>query len=261
MKNIINFPLDFQKIPASEKKYLYLHNDLYRGIPIDETSNAEKLVEITNDEIRLEPFWEDEILLTGDPEIDDILFLETEEMQHFLKSHPRKFGIFVRETVKKKLLNIHQKLYSMGYILTIKIGYRPLEVQKNLFMKIRNFYQKKYPNASEQEIYEMTTQMISNPNRDVAPHTTGAAVDVILYTRDGKLVDMGCPVNFIGETSNWTTNQISAEARSNRNILAEVFLSEGFSTLASEWWHFSYGDPYWACFSGEKMAKYDATEL
>lgn len=30
MKNTINFPIKFKKIPKSVKKYLYIHDDLYR---------------------------------------------------------------------------------------------------------------------------------------------------------------------------------------------------------------------------------------
>lgn len=105
-KNIINFPIDFAKIPVSEKKFLYIHNDIYRGKPINPETNAEKLVEITNDEIVCEPFWHDEIIFTGDKEIDDLIALEGREMDEYIRQNGGKFGIFVRETVKEKLLKI-----------------------------------------------------------------------------------------------------------------------------------------------------------
>lgn len=260
-KNIINFPIDFAKIPVSEKKFLYIHNDIYRGKPINPETNAEKLVEITNDEIRSEPFWEDEVVLTGNKEIDDLIALEGREMDEYIRQNGGKFGIFVRESVKEKLLKIEANFRKKWYFLALKIGYRPLQVQKNLFEKILAFYTAKNPNASEKEIYEMTTEMISNPTRDVSPHTTGAAIDVVLYRANGELVDMGCPVNFIGEKANLTTTDISDEQRKNREILQDEFLAEGFSVLSSEWWHFAYGDPYWSAFYGEKMARYDATNL
>lgn len=105
-KNIINFPIDFSRIPLSEKKFLYIHNDIYRGKPINPETNTEKLVEITNDEIICEPFWDDTIELTGDKELDDLLDLEGREMADYIANNGGKFGIFVRETVKEKLLKI-----------------------------------------------------------------------------------------------------------------------------------------------------------
>jgi D-alanyl-D-alanine dipeptidase len=79
---------------------------------------------------------------------------------------------------------------------------------------------------------------------------------VALYTADGDLVDMWCPVNFIGELSHLTSEHITDIHRSNRDILTDTFLEEGFSSLASEWWHFSYWDPHWAKFYGKKEALY-----
>ncbi|ATU04962.1 hypothetical protein BKN14_00710 [Candidatus Gracilibacteria bacterium HOT-871] len=211
----------FLKIPTEVKKYLYIHNDIYRGMPINKEKNNQKLVEITNNEIKCEPFWNDKIILTGDKEIDDLLFLESKEMADYIQKNGDNFGIFVREEVKDILLKIDK-------------------------------------NLSQEEIYDLTTQMISNPDRDVSPHTTGGVVDVVLYDKSGELVDMGCPVNYVGEKANITTNDISEKQRRNREILQDEFLDSGFSCLASEWWHFSYGDPYWAKFYGKNEALFGA---
>lgn len=256
MKNIINFPIDFWKIPVDVKKYLYIHNDIYRWMDIDKDTDNQTLVEIFDDEIKCEPFWNDELVYTWDKEIDDLLNLEAQEMSDFINKKWWKFGIFVREDVKNILLNINEELKEKGYILSLKIWYRPLEVQKNLFEKILKFYTEKNPSLSDDEIYDLTTQMISNPDRDVSPHTTWWAVDVVLYDKNWNLVDMWCSVNFIWEKANLTTSDITLQQRKNREILQEVFLKYWFSVLASEWWHFSYGDPYWACFYWKDKALY-----
>lgn len=258
MKNIINFPIDFWKIPKEVKKYLYIHNDIYRGMPINKEKNKEKIVGISPEEIKCEPFWFDEIILSWDKEIDDLLNIEAIEMKKFIEKNGWKFGIFVREEVKNILLKIDKNLKEKWYFLALKIGYRPLEVQKILFEKIYNFYKEKYKNLKENEIYDLTTQMISNPNRDVSPHTTWAAVDVVLYDKNWNEVDMWCPVNYIWEKANITTNDISPKQRENREILQDEFLKNWFSCLASEWWHFSYWDPYWAAFYWKNEAFYDA---
>ncbi|MBF0913423.1 hypothetical protein HXK64_00410 [Candidatus Gracilibacteria bacterium] len=100
----------FSKIPTEVKKYLYIHNDIYRGMPINKEKNNQKLVEITNNEIKCEPFWNDKIILTGDKEIDDLLFLESKEMADYIQKNGDNFGIFVREEVKDILLKIDKNL-------------------------------------------------------------------------------------------------------------------------------------------------------
>ena len=186
-------------------------------MPINKEKNNQKLVEITNNEIKCEPFWNDKIILTWDKEIDDLLFLESKEMADYIQKNWDNFWIFVREEVKDILLKIDK-------------------------------------NLSQEEIYDLTTQMISNPDRDVSPHTTGWVVDVVLYDKSWELVDMWCPVNYVWEKANITTNDISEKQRRNREILQDEFLDSGFSCLASEWWHFSYWDPYWAKFYGKNEA-------
>lgn len=98
--------------------------------------------------------------------------------------------------------------------------------------------------------------MISNPDKYISPHVTWWAVDVVLYKKWWDLVDMWCEVNYIWEKANLTTLSITKEQQNNRNILIDVFLREWFSCLASEWWHFSYWDPYWAKFYWKKEAMY-----
>jgi len=255
MKNIINYNIDFVKIPLEVKKYLYIHNDIYSEMEIDKESNKEKLINIDNNEILCEPFWNDELILTWNTEIDDLINLEELEMKKYLKNNPN-FSILVRESVKEKLLMVENKLKEKWYFLALKIWYRPLEVQKELFTKIFKYFKEKNKWESIEGIYNKTIEMISDPNKYTSPHVTWSAVDVILYNKSWELVDMWCPINFIWEKSYLTTNNITKEQRNNRNILTDTFLECWFSCLSSEWWHFSYGDPYWAKFYWKEKAMY-----
>ena len=93
---------------------------------------------------------------------------------------------------------------------------------------------------------------------EVAPHCTGAAVDLTLI-EDGEL-DMGGPVNGhrIGREASCPMDApgLSPKARTNRAVLAEAMTAAGFVNYPTEWWHWSYGDRYWALISGEKHAVY-----
>jgi len=49
---------------------------------------------------------------------------------------------------------------------------------------------------------------------------------------------------------------INATGRANRAVLAAAMTVAGFVNYPTEWWHWSYGDRYWALVSGAPAAIY-----
>ena len=45
-------------------------------------------------------------------------------------------------------------------------------------------------------------------------------------------------------------------ARANRELLAQVLRGVGLVNYPTEWWHWSYGDRYWALMTGATSAVY-----
>lgn len=94
----------------------------------------------------------------------------------------------------------------------------------------------------------------------VAPHCAGAAVDVTLAHPDGHELDMGGPVNAhrTGQETTCPTDApgLSPQARTNRQILTTAMTTAGFVNYPSEWWHWSYGDRYWALLTSADAAIY-----
>lgn len=95
---------------------------------------------------------------------------------------------------------------------------------------------------------------------EVAPHCAGAALDLTLVDGDGVELDMGgavnghrtgheqsCPLNAAG---------LSARARRNRGLLVRALAGVGFVNYPTEWWHWSYGDRYWALTTKADSAVY-----
>lgn len=39
------------------------------------------------------------------------------------------------------------------------------------------------------------------------------------------------------------------DVKKNRRILYNVMIMAGFTNLPSEWWHYDYGDKFWAYFN------------
>ncbi len=58
---------------------------------------------------------------------------------------------------------------------------------------------------------------------------------------------MGAPINTADISASWSTI-FSKEIQSNRELLLSGMLFAGFAPLATEWWHFSYGDRLWGMY-------------
>jgi D-alanyl-D-alanine dipeptidase len=95
---------------------------------------------------------------------------------------------------------------------------------------------------------------------EVAPHCAGAALDLTLIDADGAELDMGAAVNGhrTGDEQYCPLSApgLSARARRNRDLLARAMGSAGFINYPTEWWHWSYGDRYWALITKADSAIY-----
>jgi D-alanyl-D-alanine dipeptidase len=87
-----------------------------------------------------------------------------------------------------------------------------------------------------------------------------AAVDLTIVGPDGQPLDMGTDIDATPEASDgacfFGSPNITASARNNRNLLAETLGSVGMVNYPTEWWHWSFGDRYWALVTGASHALY-----
>jgi D-alanyl-D-alanine dipeptidase len=98
----------------------------------------------------------------------------------------------------------------------------------------------------------------------VAPHVAGAAVDLTLVTTSGAELWMGTPVDVTPEESGgacFFAAPVDDEARHNRTVLAAALAAAGLINYPAEWWHWSYGDRYWALLTGADHAVYGSVEV
>jgi D-alanyl-D-alanine dipeptidase len=95
---------------------------------------------------------------------------------------------------------------------------------------------------------------------DVAPHVAGAAIDITLVDAHGRDLDLGTPIDATPEESGgrcfFAAPDLTDTARTNRGILALALEGAGFVNYPTEWWHWSYGDRYWALVTGAPAAVY-----
>lgn len=93
----------------------------------------------------------------------------------------------------------------------------------------------------------------------MAPHPAGAAVDLTLWADDAEL-DLGTPVNSTPALSAGACFTAAANiadgARHWRNTLGEALSAVGLINYPPGWWHWSYGDRYWAAVTKAPSALY-----
>jgi D-alanyl-D-alanine dipeptidase len=53
---------------------------------------------------------------------------------------------------------------------------------------------------------------------------------------------------------------VTGAARANRLLLCEAMEAQGFVNYHREWWHYSFGDRWWAAHKGEVRAFYGPVE-
>jgi D-alanyl-D-alanine dipeptidase len=137
-------------------------------------------------------------------------------------------------------------------------AYRPLATQERYFREYHEQLRRAHPDWSTVRLSERASRYIAPP--PVAPHVAGAAVDLTLCTEDGRELPMGTSVNASPEASGgrcYTDSPaIPPAAREHRDLLCGALRAVHFVNYPSEWWHWSYGDRYWAFMTGAASARY-----
>jgi D-alanyl-D-alanine dipeptidase len=168
--------------------------------------------------------------------------------------------VLVRKTVAEKLLGVARKLSEKGCLLKVTDAYRSLALQRTYFEEIKTqIAQREHLQGSE--LWDRVTQFIADPEL-CPPHTTGGAVDLTLVHRDThRELDMGTSVDEMTDSAYTWSCDITDEQRKNRSLLYDAMARHGFVNVVSEWWHYSYGDSYWATFFQQPSALYGSKEI
>lgn len=171
----------------------------------------------------------------------------------------------IRKTVYEKILTA-QALLPKGIRFCVYEAYRSLGLQEMLFDNRYRLISNHYPAWTHEQIFEETTRLISpvvnlDGTKNIPPHSTGGAFDIYLIDEQGQLLDMGihpkdCLEKDDGSLSQTDSAIISSEARANRIVMNKTLEAVGFVNYPTEYWHWSYGDRYWAYQLGRPYAIY-----
>ncbi|MFE1442588.1 M15 family metallopeptidase [Streptomyces sp. NPDC058739] len=215
----------------------------------------------------------DEIVLMSDPEIAAIPVADCGEplvdvrldgslvVDARQEDGPGAFA-HLREGVLARLVKAQAQLPD-GLRLLFVEGYRPPSLQRRYFEEYAAELRAAHPGWPPDRVRRAASRYVSPP--EIAPHSAGAAVDLTLVDASGRELDLGTAMNANPEESDgacYTHHpHISPEARANRRVLTDALTSAGLVNYPTEWWHWSYGDRYWALTTGERTARYAPTEL
>ncbi|MEK8108014.1 M15 family metallopeptidase [Micromonospora sp. M12] len=117
-----------------------------------------------------------------------------------------------------------------GMRLLVVEGYRPYQAQLAIFTGYRDELRRRYPGWSPERLHRETTKFVSPV--EVAPHSTGGAVDLTLCTEDGMEVDLGTAIDATPEDSAdacfTDAPTIGATARRHRQIMVDALGGAGW---------------------------------
>ncbi|MDR2564394.1 MAG: M15 family metallopeptidase [Prevotellaceae bacterium] len=127
------------------------------------------------------------------------------------------------------------------YSMIVYDAARPRKIQQIMWNKVKGTPKSRY---------------VSSPKR-ISMHSYGVAVDVSLLDENGLPLDMGTPVDYLGELAEPRREQeflksgkLTRKQIDNRLLLRNIMKNAGFRSISNEWWHFE------ACTREEAQRKY-----
>lgn len=140
-----------------------------------------------------------------------------------------------------------------GYQLQVKEAWRPIWVQERLWEISFGRLRDGRPDLTDEELRTENARFTAPPD-GAPPHSTGGTVDLVLL-KDGEPTDMEWGFNQPGAGSR-TAHPVGDDARRYRDILGQAMDAAGFINYPQEWWHWSYGDRYWAFQTSAEVTLY-----
>lgn len=128
---------------------------------------------------------------------------------------------FLLEEVALALKEVQADLKKQGFRLKIYDGYRPLSVQYKMWKVLPN------------------PDYVADPAKG-SNHNRGCAVDVTLVDLAGSPVEMPTEFDDFTVKARRDYQDLPPAAISHRHILQEAMVRHGFSSITTEWWHFSF---------------------
>ncbi|MFL6155806.1 MAG: M15 family metallopeptidase, partial [Marmoricola sp.] len=196
-------------------------------------------------------------ILLSDPRVAAVPVQESAEPLVALDAFFGRSRSLVRAGLASRLADA-SALLPAGISLRVVEGHRTVADQQTTIARYSAEICLLHPGISATDLARLTSRFVSPVA--VAPHVAGAAVDLTLVDACGEDLDLGTAIDATPEQSGGRcysgSDAISADARANRDLLAGALTAAGLVNYPTEWWHWSYGDRYWALATGAAHAPY-----
>jgi D-alanyl-D-alanine dipeptidase len=196
-------------------------------------------------------------VLLSDPDVSAVSVRDCGEPLTALGESFGPSRALVRASVGRRLALARDDL-PRGVSLRVVAGYRTAAAQRAIIGSYAAGLRITHPAIGAAELERLTSRFVAP--LAVAPHVAGAAVDLTLVDSAGRELDLGTPVDATPEQSEgacyFDAPKVSRQARANRELLARVLRGAGLVNYPTEWWHWSYGDRYWALVTSAPAALY-----
>lgn len=140
--------------------------------------------------------------------------------------YPKNMPLIMNKDVWEKLKKVNNELKKAGKCITIYDSYRPIEVQK-LFWEY--FY-------NTHGYYDET--LVANPNKYGTHNIKINAIDIMISNIDGSSIPLPCGFDDFTGKANIRYDNISEEAKKNRDLLINTCAKYGLIVNNDEWWHY-----------------------
>ncbi|HEY5346953.1 MAG TPA: M15 family metallopeptidase [Rhizomicrobium sp.] len=175
--------------------------------------------------------------------------------------------LWLRAGVAEKLARVNARLAPQGLELFLFDAWRPRAIQAyfhDIWMPAE--LTRRDPDLKGEALTAAVENYWAAPSKDdgsPAPHATGAASDLTLRWKSGEQLWMGSIFDDVTSLAHRDRFEAQSdfsfsddEARANRRLLHWLMIEEGFAGHPDEWWHFSFGDQFWAALTGAEAALY-----
>lgn len=205
------------------------------------------------------------IVLLSDPRVHAVPVRETGEPLVRLGEEFGSARALVRRSLADRLRAARTDL-PRGIGIRVQEGHRSPLDQAGIIRDYSARLRRIHPAIDADRLRTLTSRYVSP--LEVAPHVAGAAVDLTLVDADGLDLDLGTPIDATPEQSDggcyFAATGIGDVAVWNRALLGNALAPAGFVNYPTEWWHWSYGDRYWALMTSAPAALFgpvDALEV
>ncbi len=134
--------------------------------------------------------------------------------------YPSNMPCLLWESTARSLARAQAELRPHGLGIKVWDGYRPPSAHRALWEAVKN------------------PEYVVPANESYSWHCTGVAVDITLVDLQGRELEMPTDFDTFSSQASAYYKGPDAEIRQRVYLLQKAMRNAGFSTIASEWWHF-----------------------